>query len=143
MSDPQLRKSDDADAVTDKATASTTRHTAGATRATAKGAAQDATDASPATKPTRKAASDDAGEEPTHSVRQSRADRAGMLPAPVAQRRWVPPVFITVGLLGVLWLMVYYIAGYQIPQMAKLGNWNVLIGMGLMASSFIIATLWK
>lgn len=58
-------------------------------------------------------------------------------------RRWVPPVFITVGLLGGLWLVTYYIAGHQIPFIAQLGDWNVLIGMGLMAAAFAISTLWK
>ena len=60
-----------------------------------------------------------------------------------ASRRWVPPTFIAVGLLGVAWLIVYYIAGTQIPFMAALGNWNILIGMGGMAAAFGIATLWK
>ena len=32
-----------------------------------------------------------------------------------ASRRWVPPTFIAVGLLGVAWLIVYYIAGYPDP----------------------------
>jgi hypothetical protein len=58
-------------------------------------------------------------------------------------RRWVPPTFITIGLLGVAWLVVYYIAGRDIASMSNLGNWNILIGMGAMASAFIIATLWK
>ncbi len=58
-------------------------------------------------------------------------------------RAWVPPTFITVGLLGVLWLIVYYLAGYMIPFMATLGPWNLVIGMGMMAASFAIATLWK
>ena len=58
-------------------------------------------------------------------------------------RDWVPWVFIPVGLLGVLWLLVFYIAGYQVPVMKNLGNWNYLIGLGLIASSFMIATLWK
>lgn len=58
-------------------------------------------------------------------------------------RRWVPPTFITVGLFGVAWLILYYIAGTQIPFMAALGNWNILIGMGAMAAAFGIATLWK
>jgi cell division protein CrgA len=58
-------------------------------------------------------------------------------------RRWVPPTFITVGLLGVAWLITYYIAGTYIPFMSDLGNWNILIGMGGMAAAFIIATLWK
>jgi hypothetical protein len=58
-------------------------------------------------------------------------------------RRWVPPTFIAVGLLGVAWLVVYYIAGQDIPFMNTLGNWNILIGMGGMAAAFGIATLWK
>jgi hypothetical protein len=60
-----------------------------------------------------------------------------------ASRRWVPPTFIAVGLLGVVWLIVYYVAGQMIPLMSDLGNWNILIGMGLMAAAFGIATLWK
>ena len=60
-----------------------------------------------------------------------------------SSRRWVPPTFIAVGLLGVAWLIVFYVAGYQIPFMAALGNWNILIGMGAMAAAFGIATLWK
>ena len=55
----------------------------------------------------------------------------------------MPPTFITVGLLGVVWLVVYYIAGHLIPFMSELGGWNVLIGMGCMAAAFGIATLWK
>jgi hypothetical protein len=57
-------------------------------------------------------------------------------------RRWVPPTFITVGLLGVAWLIVYYVAGDAVPLMSDLGNWNILIGMGGMAAAFGLATLW-
>ena len=60
-----------------------------------------------------------------------------------SSRRWVPPTFITVGLLGVAWLIVYYVAGPSIPYMSDLGNWNILIGMGGMAAAFGIATLWR
>ncbi len=60
-----------------------------------------------------------------------------------SSRRWVPPTFITVGLLGVAWLIVYYVAGQNIPIMSELGNWNILIGMGGLAGAFVIATLWK
>jgi hypothetical protein len=31
---------------------------------------------------------------------------------PPASRRWVPPTFIAVGLLGVAWLITYYVAGH-------------------------------
>jgi hypothetical protein len=64
-------------------------------------------------------------------------------PYAIGTRRWVPPTFITVGLLGVAWLIVYYIAGSSVPFMNTLGNWNILIGMAGMAGAFIIATLWK
>lgn len=61
-------------------------------------------------------------------------------------RQWVPPTFITVGLVGVLWLVVYYITasvGIAVPFLTDLGGWNVVVGMGLMATAFGIATLWK
>ncbi|WIY82766.1 cell division protein CrgA [Propionimicrobium sp. PCR01-08-3] len=58
-------------------------------------------------------------------------------------RDWVPWVFIPVGLLGVLWLLVFYVAGNRVPGMQDLDNWNYLIGIGLIAASFGIATLWK
>jgi hypothetical protein len=55
----------------------------------------------------------------------------------------VPPTFIGVGLFGVAWLIVYYVAGSSIPFMSPLGNWNILIGMAGMAGAFVIATFWK
>lgn len=57
--------------------------------------------------------------------------------------RWVAPAFIIVGLLGVIWLVVYYIAGQDVPVMNRMGNWNILIGMGLMASSLGLSMFWK
>ncbi|MDR1790074.1 MAG: cell division protein CrgA [Propionibacteriaceae bacterium] len=61
-------------------------------------------------------------------------------------RTWVPPTFITLLLLGVAWLVVYYVtasASVYVPVMHDIGGWNILVGMGLMAASFIVATLWK
>lgn len=73
-----------------------------------------------------------------------RAQHEAAAPAPgPGGGRWVAPTFIAVGLLGVIWLVVYYIAGAQVPGMKELGDWNILIGMGLMALSFLIATMWK
>lgn len=70
-------------------------------------------------------------------------------------RRWVPVAFITLGLLGVAWLILYYLAGIAVSNdptgtneffkfvTYTLGGWNILIGLGLMAASFGVATLWK
>ena len=74
--------------------------------------------------------------------RARREPKPAKVKAP-SSRRWVPPTFITVGLLGVIWLIVYYVAGPSIPYMSDLGNWNILIGMGGMAAAFGIATLWR
>ncbi|MGY4718886.1 cell division protein CrgA [Naumannella cuiyingiana] len=63
--------------------------------------------------------------------------------APGAGRRWVPPTFIATGLLGVAWIVVFNLARDYIPFMRDLGNWNYLIGIGLMAVSLGIATQWK
>ena len=58
-------------------------------------------------------------------------------------RNWVPPVFITVGLIGVIWLILYYVAGDRIWGIKDLGQWNFLIGIGCIAAAFAIATQWK
>lgn len=75
-------------------------------------------------------------------IKKQRAVKAKKVKAP-GSRRWVPPTFITVGLLGVAWLIVYYVAGTSVPLMSDLGNWNILIGMGGMAAAFGLATLWR
>ncbi len=90
----------------------------------------------------RKQAADKKKHASAEAASEARKDRQRRVAAP-GSRRWVPPAFITVGLLGVLWLVVYYIAGHLIPVMSDLGGWNVLIGMGCMAAAFALATLWK
>ena len=75
-------------------------------------------------------------------LKSQRASKPKKVKAP-SSRRWVPPTFITVGLLGVAWLIVFYVAGPSVPVMRDLGNWNILIGMGGMAAAFGLATLWK
>lgn len=59
------------------------------------------------------------------------------------ERRWVPPLFITALLLGVAWIVVANVAAATVPFMSVLGVWNVVIGMVLIAISFVLMTLWK
>ncbi len=62
------------------------------------------------------------------------------------ERAWVVPTFITLGLLGVAWIVVFYITsvtGIAVPLMSSLGNWNMLIGMVLMGGAFGVSMLWK
>ena len=80
----------------------------------------------------------------TTSVNEVRAEKKR---TSLSDRRgWVVPTFLTLLIVGVLWMVVWYITtstGVAVPGMTELGNWNLLIGMGLMAASFGVATLWK
>ena len=58
-------------------------------------------------------------------------------------RQWVLPAFITLGLLGVLWLVVSQLAGQDIGFMRSLGNWNIGIAMALIVASMGLFTQWK
>ena len=55
---------------------------------------------------------------------------------------WWAPTFITLLILGLIWLVVYYFSGtlYPIPG---LGMWNMLIGIGLMMAGFIMTLKWR
>ncbi|MEU4196727.1 cell division protein CrgA [Kribbella sp. NPDC026611] len=57
-------------------------------------------------------------------------------------RVWVAPLMLACWLLGLAWLVVFYVAGQDIPVMDDLGNWNLLIGMGLIALGFVVSTQW-
>jgi hypothetical protein len=58
-------------------------------------------------------------------------------------RRWVAPVMVTLLVLGLLWIVVYYITEASLPLMSALGGWNLVIGMGLITVGFITATKWR
>jgi len=57
-------------------------------------------------------------------------------------RVWVAPAMLGTWILGLAWLVVFYVAGNDIPGMRDLGNWNLLIGMGLIAAGFVVSTQW-
>jgi hypothetical protein len=60
-----------------------------------------------------------------------------------ASGRWVAPTMVSLLLLGLVWIVVYYVAGEHVPVMSDLGGWNLVIGMGLITGGFITATQWK
>lgn len=70
-------------------------------------------------------------------------------PAPGAARRkgpspvWLAPLMLTLFLLGVLWLVVFYIAQGDMPLTGGLGNANLAIGFGLIVLGFVLSTQWR
>jgi uncharacterized RDD family membrane protein YckC len=62
----------------------------------------------------------------------------------VGNPAWLAPVMVTMFILGLLWIVVFYLVGSQVPVMSDLGNLtNVLIGFALIGVGFALATRWK
>lgn len=64
---------------------------------------------------------------------------------PLGRGRGVVVGMLGCFLIGLIWIIVYYIAGTQvaIPLMAELGQYNLIVGIGFMAVGFVYATKWE
>jgi hypothetical protein len=45
--------------------------------------------------------------------------------------------------LGLVWLVVYYLWGSNIPLMSSLGNWNFAVGFALMIAGLLMTMRWR
>jgi hypothetical protein len=52
-------------------------------------------------------------------------------------------VMLGLMLLGLLWLVVNYLAIDKIPLLSTLGNWNFLIGFALMIIGLLMTMRWR
>ncbi len=55
---------------------------------------------------------------------------------------WWAPTFITLLILGLVWLVIYYFAGWNYP-IPGIGYGNLLIGLGLMMAGFLMTLRWR
>ena len=46
-------------------------------------------------------------------------------------------------LIGLLWIVVYYVAGDKVPFMVTLGAWNFAIGFGAMIVGLVMSMRWR
>ncbi|MET3805879.1 hypothetical protein ABIB25_002887 [Nakamurella sp. UYEF19] len=57
------------------------------------------------------------------------------------------PIYIGIMLglmvLGLLWLVVFYLWGKDIPFMDSLGNWNFAVGFALMIGGLLMTMRWR
>ena len=89
----------------------------------------------------RKEAKSKARKKQSEELEKARKERKRL--AANTERRWVPWTFIPVGLLGVRWMVTWNLAGAHIDFMRALGDWNILIALGLIIACFSLMTLWK
>ena len=77
---------------------------------------------------------------PPEGVLQSRSAAArAVYPSP----RWYAPLMVTLMVLGLLWIVVYYVAGDRIPFMVSLSAWNFAIGFGAMVIGLVMSMRWR
>ena len=46
-------------------------------------------------------------------------------------------------LVGLLWIVTYYVAGEDIPFMVSLGAWNFAVGFGAMVAGLVMSMRWR
>jgi cell division protein CrgA len=56
---------------------------------------------------------------------------------------WVAPLMVTLFLIGIAWLVTFYITGGDMPGLSALGNWSLLIGFGFIVAGFAVSTQWR
>jgi hypothetical protein len=55
---------------------------------------------------------------------------------------WFKPIMFGLMLLGLIWIIVYYISQSALP-IAELGDGNILVGFGIMFVGFLMTTRWR
>jgi Cell division protein CrgA len=68
-------------------------------------------------------------------------------PPPKTSRRkvsapWVGPAIGICLLVGLAWIVVYYLAAGSIPGLSALGAWNLLVGFAFIIAAVVLATRW-
>jgi hypothetical protein len=57
------------------------------------------------------------------------------------------PIYISIMIgfmvLGLIWMVVYYIAADAIPFITHLGSWNFAIGFALMIAGLLMTMKWR
>ncbi|MEU9763026.1 cell division protein CrgA [Streptomyces sp. NPDC047987] len=60
----------------------------------------------------------------------------------LTSRSWVAPVMLALFLIGLAWIVVFYVTDGELP-VTSLGNWNIVVGFGFIAGGFGVSTQWK
>lgn len=56
---------------------------------------------------------------------------------------WFKPIMFGLMLIGLAWILTYYISSpLQLP-VPQLGPWNIAVGFGVMFAGFLMTTRWR
>ena len=62
-------------------------------------------------------------------------------PAKIESPKWLAPVMLANFLLGLIWIVVFYISGTRYP-IPGIGAWNMMVGFSFVGIGFTLATRW-
>lgn len=85
---------------------------------------------------------------PKSRIRKKRKDSRPQLQVdtesalPAESPSWLPAVMIGAFLIGLIWIVVFYISqtAYPVPN---IGAWNIVIGFAFIGVGFTLATRWR
>ena len=69
-------------------------------------------------------------------------------PPPKTGRRkvsapWVGPTIVACLVLGLAWIVTYYLSNGSIPGISSLGAWNLVIGFAFIIAGVTLSTRWR
>ncbi|MGA1159021.1 MAG: cell division protein CrgA [Candidatus Nanopelagicaceae bacterium] len=61
---------------------------------------------------------------------------------PIESPRWLAPAMITSFLIGLIWIVTFYISETRYP-VPGIGAWNMVVGFAFIGIGFSLATRWR
>lgn len=56
---------------------------------------------------------------------------------------WFKPIMFGFMLLGLVWIIIFYVSGTSAFPIPSLGSGNILVGFGIMFVGFLMTTRWR
>jgi len=57
--------------------------------------------------------------------------------------RWLVPTMLGLMLLGLAWIVLFYLSGSEQLPIPPLGAWNLAVGFAFIIAGFALTTRWK
>jgi len=56
---------------------------------------------------------------------------------------WFKPIMFGLMIIGLAWIIVFYVSGSQQFPIPQFGSWNILVGFGILFLGFLMTTRWR
>ena len=56
---------------------------------------------------------------------------------------WVAPTIVACLVIGLAWIVAYYVSQGSIPGMSALGAWNLVVGFVFIIAGVTLSTRWR